>query len=239
MKGLVIDEPWISLLLRGEKTWEMRSRHTTMRGRIGLIRKGTGLVVGIADVVDSIGPLDAIAWRAHRARHRIPLELEKDASRWNVAWVLESVRALRQPVPYEHPSGAVVWVALSDDVVARMDVAHGTSQRSTVAPPTDPQAASLKKRPTPADTPTEGIDRLRMVPVARDGSRFIPALRRAGGFTIGRKGEEVVVRDYLDALAELRRMDAPRWRRPNAQGNWGIVTGVRWEASGCSEQDKK
>jgi hypothetical protein len=41
MKGLVIDEPWISLIISGEKTWEMRSRNTVVRGRIALIRKGS------------------------------------------------------------------------------------------------------------------------------------------------------------------------------------------------------
>jgi hypothetical protein len=33
MRGLVIDEPWISLIISGEKTWETRSRNTLVRGR--------------------------------------------------------------------------------------------------------------------------------------------------------------------------------------------------------------
>lgn len=33
MKGLVIDEPWVSLITAGKKTWEMRSRNTLVRGR--------------------------------------------------------------------------------------------------------------------------------------------------------------------------------------------------------------
>ncbi|MBD8246954.1 ASCH domain-containing protein [Xanthomonas campestris] len=45
MKGLVIDEPWISLILSGQKTWEMRSRATSIRGRIALIKKGSGTEV--------------------------------------------------------------------------------------------------------------------------------------------------------------------------------------------------
>ena len=52
MKGLIIREPWIGMILAGRKTWEMRSRQTPYRGRIGLIRKGTGMVVGIAEIVD-------------------------------------------------------------------------------------------------------------------------------------------------------------------------------------------
>jgi hypothetical protein len=40
MKGLIIDEPWIGYIISGTKAWEMRSRNTAARGRIGLIRKG-------------------------------------------------------------------------------------------------------------------------------------------------------------------------------------------------------
>ena len=33
--------------------------------------------------------------------------------------------------------------------------------------------------------------------------------------------------NYDDALAVLGETDAPRWRRPNPNGNWGIVIGRR------------
>ena len=46
MKALIVDEPWISAILRGEKTWEMRKTGCNLRGSIALIRKGAGHVVG-------------------------------------------------------------------------------------------------------------------------------------------------------------------------------------------------
>ena len=58
MRGLVIDEPWISKILQGLKCWEMRSGHTTIREQIALIRKGSGKVVGVARLVGCRGPLD-------------------------------------------------------------------------------------------------------------------------------------------------------------------------------------
>jgi len=73
------------------------------------------------------------------------------------------------------------------------------------------------------------------VPVANDGSMFIPSLRREGksddgGYTIGAKGAEQVVADYDEALQQLRMMETPRWRRPNSEsGNWGLVTGQTWK----------
>lgn len=229
VKALVIDEPWISLILKGAKTWEMRSRHTSVRGRIALIRKGSGIVVGVADLVDSVGPLDEIAWKAHRSRHQIPLEQQAATANWNIAWLLEDARRLVHPVPYLHPNGAVVWVNLPDDVVSALRVDHqGPALRITPEPAPRAGATVRSVERSVPDVAPSTCDNL--VPVARDGTWFSPALRRAGGYTIGAKGEEQVVADYHQALAQLREMTVPRWRRPNPKGNWGIVAGVSWES---------
>jgi hypothetical protein len=66
------------------------------------------------------------------------------------------------------------------------------------------------------------------VPQASDGTVFHPALRRRNGYTIGEKGSERTLDSYEDALATLIQMKEPRWRRPNKEGNWGIVKGVSW-----------
>ena len=117
MRALVIDEPWIGLILRGEKTWEMRKTGTKIRGPIALIRKGSGHVVGIARVVDSLAPLmTPETYAAGEPRHRIPPERQaalRDA--WMTPWVLADAKPLRRPVPYRHPSGAVIWVTLTDE----------------------------------------------------------------------------------------------------------------------------
>jgi hypothetical protein len=34
--------------------------------------------------------------------------------RQTYAWVLEKPRILKRPVPYQHPSGAVIWARLDD-----------------------------------------------------------------------------------------------------------------------------
>src|SRR5437764_6388146 len=112
MKGLIIAEPWISLIVSGEKTWEMRSRNTLVRGRIGLIRKGSKAVVGVAELVDTLPRLSVSTLRSNPARHRVPIGEIGDDFKWRTAWVLEHARALAAAVPYEHPAGAVIWVAL-------------------------------------------------------------------------------------------------------------------------------
>jgi hypothetical protein len=61
--------------------------------------------------------------------------------------------------------------------------------------------------------------------VERDGTKtfFLPTCRIAGGYRIGPKGSETTVDDYWDALARLSAMQPPRFRRPNAENNFGIV----------------
>jgi hypothetical protein len=118
VKGLIIDEPWISLIVSGEKTWEMRSRNTNVRGRIGLIRKGSKAVIGVADLVDTLPKLPPSELRGSFAKHRVPeSEIDEDF-KWSTAWVLQRARSLHEPVPYRHPAGGVIWVNLDPKVAA-------------------------------------------------------------------------------------------------------------------------
>src|SRR5689334_2118634 len=74
----------------------MRTTPAPRRGRIALIRKGTGLVVGTAEIADSLPPLNATALATTRDRHRIPpgLDAEVLAAGWLNPWVLRDVRRL-------------------------------------------------------------------------------------------------------------------------------------------------
>ncbi|TXN17285.1 hypothetical protein FV219_00500 [Methylobacterium sp. WL122] len=68
------------------------------------------------------------------------------------------------------------------------------------------------------------------MPVAKDGSWFEPeTCRTQRGYTVGAKGAEIHISDYQEALERLARMPIPRWRRPNAAGGWGLVTGTTWQ----------
>jgi len=114
MKGLVIRSPWIDHILAGNKTWEMRTRATSIRGRIALIKAGSGLIYGTAELVECKPSLDLEQLRATQAFHAIPVSGIEDAfaNRWTTPWVLRDVRRFARPVPYTHPSGAVTWVDL-------------------------------------------------------------------------------------------------------------------------------
>lgn len=116
IKGLIIDTPHIDNILSGKKSWEMRSTVTKQRGLVALIRKGSGTVIGVAEIIDSIGPFTHSEMLTNASKHMIsPARLEDPKiSKWNKAWVLKNARPLRQPVRYEHPNGAVIWVNLDE-----------------------------------------------------------------------------------------------------------------------------
>jgi hypothetical protein len=120
LKGLIIDEPWIGFILSGRKIWEMRSRNTRIRGRIGLIRKGSKMVVGVADLVDTVPDLSLAALRANFRKMGDTKPRRGADYKYRVAWVLKRARPLSKPVPYQHPYGAVIWVNLSPQVSAKV-----------------------------------------------------------------------------------------------------------------------
>jgi hypothetical protein len=61
--------------------------------------------------------------------------------------------------------------------------------------------------------------------VEPDGSKtFLPKCRAKSGYKVGPKGDEKLFTDYWKALECVAAMKPPRFRRPNAANNFGIVT---------------
>jgi hypothetical protein len=114
--ALIVDEPWISKILRGEKIWELRTTHCQKRGWVGLIRKGSGQVVGVARITGSKGPLTPADLDARRDAHRVPNGFLHTNPEYRYAWELGNAQALRDPVHYTHKLGAVIWVRLDPSV---------------------------------------------------------------------------------------------------------------------------
>lgn len=124
-RGLIVREPWISMILDGQKDWEMRTTATKIRGPIALIAAGSGKIIGVATLFGVEGPLSAAQMAFNQARHRIPKEQigKGEGARWNTAWVMKDAQRLAEPIPYEHPSGAVIWVALDEKVQKKLAMA--------------------------------------------------------------------------------------------------------------------
>jgi hypothetical protein len=136
MKALVIRSPWIDLILAGQKTWEMRTRPTNIRGRIALIKAGSSMVFGTAELVNCLPPLDAEQMHLQQQHHAIPGSEMASAleNRWTTPWVLQDIRPLPKPVAYHHPSGAVTWVDLPEFSVDEPGVGVGSYAAGSVKP---------------------------------------------------------------------------------------------------------
>lgn len=91
--------------------------------------------------------------------------------------------------------------------------------------------AELPSRPS-----NELLTDVMFIPVAKDGTAFDPVFCRNGrGYTIGPKGAEMPIDDYFEALRILTKASSPHWRRPNENGNWGIVAGISWQRRDAAE----
>jgi hypothetical protein len=107
-KGLIIKSPWIELIFQGKKTWEIRGSNTNIRGKIALIKSGTGTILGTVDLVES-KKLTVQEYQNSQRFHCI--EDNTEIPYKNIyAWVLENPILFKEPIPYKHPQDAVIWV---------------------------------------------------------------------------------------------------------------------------------
>jgi hypothetical protein len=124
LNAVPIRAPFVDWILDGKKTWEIRTRSTNIRGRIGLIKSKSLTVVGTCEIVDVLGPLTAAMIRknARSKMNEAPGDCAGCVGQY--AWVLGDVRRILRPMPYLHPSGAVVWVKLDPRKAAQVLVAE-------------------------------------------------------------------------------------------------------------------
>ena len=112
MKALVVRKEWLDLYFSGDKTLEIRSANTNIRGKIKLIQAGSGLVVGGCYLVDSF-KFFPIFSDASFNQHRVSSDiLNRFKYKTPYAWQMERIKKYKRPQKYKHPPGAVVWVNL-------------------------------------------------------------------------------------------------------------------------------
>lgn len=111
MDGLIIKPHWADLILSGVKTWEIRGSRTKKRGTIGIIKSGSGLVYGTVELVSYV-PLTMYACDANKDKHHA--DYADIYYKTPYAWVLRNPIVYPEPIPYNHPQGAVIWVKLSE-----------------------------------------------------------------------------------------------------------------------------
>jgi len=121
LSAIPIKEPFIDMILDGEKTWEIRTKFTKKIGLVGLIRSKSGTVVGTATLSEVIQLTQELAYENTALMGFRPLTWEeaKDLV-GQYAWVLKEVVRFKSPVPYKHPSGAVTWVTLDEPTTKKV-----------------------------------------------------------------------------------------------------------------------
>lgn len=110
MKALIIKQPWIDFILKGDKTWEIRGHKTKIRGEIELIQSRSGLVVGKCNLVDCI-ELSLNEYQRSTDKHCIN-NTTKLPYKKTCAWVISNAQKYKEARKYKHPNGAIIWVNL-------------------------------------------------------------------------------------------------------------------------------
>lgn len=211
--GLIIDQPWIVYILQGGKTWELRSTACSRTGPVALIRKVSKTIVGFAHFTGAKGPLSKSDLIHHLDDHCVPAErILQDDYKWLYAWTQEQVVALDEPIPYIHKNGAVIWIELDDNA------------KRLIQPHLDDYFSVISVHDVHQSTAEVGhdVDGL-LKPIARDGTIFCPEFCcRNGADTVGSKGVE----QRFSRFSDIRKIPTARWRKPNKNGLWGIVSAV-------------
>jgi predicted transcriptional regulator len=116
-QGLLIRSEWLSLILQGKKTWELRSKATDVRGPIELIDVDKGQIMGTAWLKDCLRKtVSELKESASKKSHQVtdPKQLRQylKGHKYGYAWVISEVMRYTKPRPYLHKRGCVKWVKL-------------------------------------------------------------------------------------------------------------------------------
>ena len=114
MDGLIIKSKWLDLILKGEKTIEIRGSNTKKQGEaICLLVSKSHKILGTCKIAYTY-PISCSDWSEEREKHKVELSYSelKKIYKNPYAWVLEDVALIKseKEIYYKHPKGAVIWV---------------------------------------------------------------------------------------------------------------------------------
>lgn len=136
-RALLVKQPWASMIVKGEKTWELRPRPCDTAQRVAIAECGTGAssligevtvkrCVRVAHRVTVNGELQLRPWGNPEnfigdnvSKHQVKnwMDIVKYDQVW--AWVLERPVEYTEPKPDERKRGQQVWVKLQGPVKRR------------------------------------------------------------------------------------------------------------------------
>lgn len=110
MDCLIIKSPHIENILSGKKKWELRGSQTHKTGKIGLIKSGSKTIVGECELVGCYGPLSEDEYDLNSHKHLSTKPFKEKTYKEIYAWILKNPITYKEPKPYNHPKGAIIWV---------------------------------------------------------------------------------------------------------------------------------
>ena len=125
VKGLIVREPYATMIIQGVKKWEIRNKRTRTRGKIAIITKKR--IIGFVELVGIKGPFTVNELIEFYEYHRAdPFELKR-VSRGKLlyAWELDNPIKLREPIQIKFPRGPVTWVNIRPEMLSNdKDLLH-------------------------------------------------------------------------------------------------------------------
>ncbi len=114
-RGLFVRQPYASLIVEGQKTWEIRKHPTRVRGRVGIVNRGH--VLGTVEIVGTRGPFTPEQLAEHQDKHRADVQTLKDYAQGSplYAWILKNAVKYPEPVPIPTVKGQQMWAKLRPD----------------------------------------------------------------------------------------------------------------------------
>ncbi|ASJ13566.1 ASCH domain-containing protein [Thermococcus thioreducens] len=108
-KGLIVREPFATLIAEGKKVWEIRKSRTNVRGRVLIISGGKA--VGSAELVDVLGPFTPEELGQHADKHLADVDFLRQYSGGKplYAWVFRNAEKFKIPRKVRISRGAQVW----------------------------------------------------------------------------------------------------------------------------------
>ena len=107
LRCLKLDDEWVNLILEGKKVWEIRTKDTKIRERIGLCNIKTKRVVGYATLTDSV-KMSVAELLKHNDKHQANDFLKEYGKNreFLYAWVLKDVEKEPNPKFYAPSRGS-------------------------------------------------------------------------------------------------------------------------------------
>lgn len=111
MDALIFKPVWAERVAAGIKPWEIRSKDTAKRGPFAIAASGEHLLLGIADLTDTL-PLTEDRFNRNWSKHLIACTYEQLPSHYKrgYVWKLGHVLRFKEPIPYIPKPGCVIWM---------------------------------------------------------------------------------------------------------------------------------